>query len=94
MRQVSTRWPLDTARMARMSIIEEGPVQQIRMAYLAVLGSHSVNGVARLHTELIKSDLLPEVERAGLSGRADVTVVSARRRWTGHSGHWTSKTGH
>jgi starch phosphorylase len=60
MRQVSTRWPMEAARMGRMSIIEEGPVQQIRMAHLAVLGSHSVNGVARLHTELIKSDLLPD----------------------------------
>jgi starch phosphorylase len=60
MRQVSTRWPADPSRMARMSIIEEGPVQQVRMAHLAVVGSHSVNGVARLHTELIKHELLPD----------------------------------
>jgi glycogen phosphorylase len=60
MRQVNTHWPKDPSRMARMSIIEEGPVQQVRMAHLAALGSHSVNGVARLHTELIKSDLLPD----------------------------------
>jgi glycogen phosphorylase len=60
MRQVSTHWPTEPSRMARMSIIEEGPVPHIRMAHLAVLGSHSVNGVARLHTELIKKDLLPD----------------------------------
>ncbi len=60
MRTVSTRWPGDEARMARMSIIEEGPVQQVRMAHLAVLGSHSVNGVAKLHTELVKRELLPD----------------------------------
>jgi starch phosphorylase len=60
MRQVSTRWPADPSRMARMSIIEEGPLQQVRMAHLAVLGSHSVNGVARLHTELLKHELLPD----------------------------------
>ena len=60
MRQVNTRWPADPSRMARMSIIEEGPVQQVRMAHLAVLGSHSVNGVAALHTELIKRELLPD----------------------------------
>jgi starch phosphorylase len=60
MRQVNTHWPTDPSRMTRMSIIEEGPVQQVRMAHLAVVGSHSVNGVARLHTELIKSDLLPD----------------------------------
>jgi starch phosphorylase len=58
MRQVRTHWPFDPDRMTRMSIIEEGPVQQIRMAHLAALGSHSVNGVAKLHTELIKRDLL------------------------------------
>jgi starch phosphorylase len=60
MRQVITRWPEDVTRMARMSIIEEGPVQQVRMAHLATVGSHSINGVARLHTELIKQELLPD----------------------------------
>jgi starch phosphorylase len=60
MRQVSTRWPMDPARMDRTSIIEEGPVQHVRMAHLAALGSHSINGVAKLHTELIKHELLPD----------------------------------
>ncbi|MDP9036968.1 MAG: glycogen/starch/alpha-glucan phosphorylase [Myxococcota bacterium] len=60
MRQVSTHWPGDPSRMSRMSIIEEGSVQQVRMAHLAVIGSHSVNGVAQLHTELIKRELLPD----------------------------------
>jgi starch phosphorylase len=60
MRQVRTHWPMEPSRMSRMSIIEEGPVQQVRMAHLAVLGSHSVNGVAKLHTELIKRELLPD----------------------------------
>ena len=60
LRQVSTRWPADLGRMTRMSIVEEGEVQQIRMAHLAVIGSHSVNGVAQLHTDLIKRELLPD----------------------------------
>jgi starch phosphorylase len=60
MRQVSTRWPMDPSRMDRTSIIEEGPVQHVRMAHLAALGSHSINGVARLHSELIKHELLPD----------------------------------
>jgi glycogen phosphorylase len=60
MRQVNTHWPLEPSRMERMSIIEEGPVKQVRMAHLAVLGSHSVNGVAKLHTELVKRELLPD----------------------------------
>ncbi len=58
MRDVSTRYTNDIARMARMSIIEEGPVKQVRMAHLATLGSHSINGVAKLHTELVKHELL------------------------------------
>jgi len=60
MRQVRTHWPDDPARMTRMSLIEEGPVPQVRMAHLATLGSHSINGVARVHSELIKRELLPD----------------------------------
>jgi glycogen phosphorylase len=56
--RVNTRWPGDVARLARMSIIEEGDEKQVRMAHLATVGSHSVNGVAKLHSELVKSDLL------------------------------------
>ncbi|MFT3926117.1 MAG: glycogen/starch/alpha-glucan phosphorylase [Myxococcales bacterium] len=58
LRQVQTRWPSDTARMTRMSIIEESTPKQVRMAHLATVGSHSVNGVAQLHSELVKSELL------------------------------------
>jgi glycogen phosphorylase len=50
--------PHDPERIARMSLIEEGGDRRIRMAHLAVVGSHSINGVAKLHTELIKSHLL------------------------------------
>ncbi|MES3004346.1 MAG: glycogen/starch/alpha-glucan phosphorylase, partial [Pseudomonadota bacterium] len=46
-------WPGDVDRMTRMSIIEEGPVRQVRMANLATVGSHSINGVAKLHSELV-----------------------------------------
>jgi starch phosphorylase len=60
MRQVSTRFTNDIARMERMSIIEEGPVQMVRMANLATVGSHSINGVARLHTDLVKQQLLSD----------------------------------
>ena len=58
LRKVVTRWPGDTARMARMSIIEEDHGKQVRMAHLATIGSHSINGVAKLHSELVKNELL------------------------------------
>ncbi len=53
LREVSYRFPGDTDRLRRMSIIEEGDEQQVRMAYLAIVGSHSVNGVSKLHTRLL-----------------------------------------
>jgi len=57
LQEVAARWPGDVGKLAELSIIEEGPEPQIRMAYLAIVGSHSVNGVAALHTELLKHGL-------------------------------------
>ncbi|KAJ0346611.1 hypothetical protein COL154_013878 [Colletotrichum chrysophilum] len=53
----ANRWPGEKERLARMSIIEEGPEQQVRMAHLAIVGSFSINGVAALHSELLKKGL-------------------------------------
>jgi starch phosphorylase len=58
LRQVMSAHPQDDDRLRRMSIIDEGAERHVRMAHLAVVGSHSVNGVAKLHTELVKSQLL------------------------------------
>jgi len=55
--EVSNRYPADIDRLARMSLIEEGWEQQIRMAYLAIVGSFSVNGVAELHSNLLRQGL-------------------------------------
>ena len=57
MAQVANRWPGDFDRMSRMSLIEEGQVQHVRMAYLAIVGSFSVNGVAELHSQLLQQGL-------------------------------------
>ena len=54
---VEARWPDDDVKKAELSLIEEGMPQQIRMAYMAVVSSHTTNGVAALHTELLKKDL-------------------------------------
>jgi starch phosphorylase len=50
-------YPGDVDRLSRMSIIEEGQVKTIRMAFLAIIGSHSVNGVSALHSQILKDDL-------------------------------------
>jgi starch phosphorylase len=57
---VERRWPEDDARREKLSIIQDSPVRAVRMANLAIVGSHSVNGVAELHSELIKTRLVPE----------------------------------
>lgn len=53
LKQVAYKWPGDNERLARMSLIEEGWEQKVRMAYLAIVGSFSVNGVAELHSNLL-----------------------------------------
>lgn len=58
--EVSMHWPADNDRLSRMSIIEEGDPQQVRMAHLAIVGSFSVNGVARLHSELLQQHLFKD----------------------------------
>jgi len=52
--QISQQYPGDSKRLRQMSIIEEGNAKMVRMAHLAIIGSHSVNGVAELHTKLLK----------------------------------------
>ena len=56
--EVRTRFPSDEPRVARMSLIAETGERSVRMAHLATVGSHAVNGVAALHTELLKASVL------------------------------------
>jgi glycogen phosphorylase len=81
LRQVEIRWPSDPARLARLSLIEEGEQPQVRMAHLATVGSFSVNGVARLHTELIKSELMPEFYELWPDKFNNKTNGVTPRRW-------------
>lgn len=60
MRDVATRWPLEDDRLRRMSIIEETGEKYVRMAHLAIVGSCSVNGVAKLHSDLLRTRVLKE----------------------------------
>ena len=52
--ELGRRYPGDGEKIARMSLIEEGSEKKVRMAYMSIVCSHTVNGVAALHTELLK----------------------------------------
>ena len=60
MAEVAMHWPADNERLSRMSIIEEGDQQRVRMAHLAIVGSFSVNGVAQLHSQLLQQNLFSD----------------------------------
>ena len=54
LQRVAQHYPGDEGRLRRMSLIEEGDHKKINMAHLCIVGSHAVNGVARIHSEIIK----------------------------------------
>jgi glycogen phosphorylase len=58
--EVRTRFPGDEGRVARVSLVEEGQPKKIRMAHLAIVGAHSTNGVAALHSELLERSVVPD----------------------------------
>lgn len=81
LRLVSMRWPGDTDRQRRMSIIEEGPIRQVRMAWLAIVGSFSINGVAALHSELLVKDLFHDFYELWPEKFNNKTNGVTPRRW-------------
>ncbi len=81
LREIATRYPGDNDRIARMSLIEETPTRNVRMAYLAVVGSHSVNGVAALHSELLKTTLFKDFYELWPERFNNKTNGITPRRW-------------
>ncbi|EDY19714.1 glycogen/starch/alpha-glucan phosphorylase [Chthoniobacter flavus Ellin428] len=79
--QVEAKWPGDVHRKRVLSIIEEGHVQMVRMAHLSVVGSFSVNGVAALHTQLLKAELFPEFDEMFPGKFNNKTNGITPRRW-------------
>jgi starch phosphorylase len=78
---VEATWPGDDRRKRELSLIEEGGVQMVRMANLAVVGSHKVNGVAAMHTALLRKDLFPDFDHLYPGKFVNVTNGVTPRRW-------------
>lgn len=81
LREIATRFPGDNDRIARMSLIQEDPFREVRMAYLAVVGSHAVNGVAALHSELLKTTLFKDFYELWPERFNNKTNGITPRRW-------------
>ncbi len=79
--EVARRWPGDTERQRRMSLIEEGPEPMVRMAYLAIVGSFSVNGVAALHSRLLTEGLFRDFYELWPEKFNNKTNGVTPRRW-------------
>jgi starch phosphorylase len=79
--EVSLHWPGDLDVLSRMSLIQEGPEKVIRMAYLAIVGSFSVNGVAELHSRLLKQGLFRDFAGFWPEKFNNKTNGVTQRRW-------------
>lgn len=82
--EVALHWPGDTQRQQRMSLIEEGGEAQVRMAYLAIVASFSVNGVAALHSSLLQRELFKDFYELWPEKFNNKTNGVTPRRWLHH----------
>ena len=78
---VRTQFPGDEGRVQRVSLIEEGPVKQVRMANLAIVGSHSTNGVAKIHSELLRTTTVKDLAELFPERFSNKTNGVTPRRW-------------
>jgi starch phosphorylase len=81
LQQVRLRYPGNDAIQRKLSIIDEEGSKAVRMAHLATIGAHHVNGVAALHSDLVKTDLLPEFAALWPEKFTNVTNGVTPRRW-------------
>jgi starch phosphorylase len=88
---VGRRFPNDKGRLQRVSLIEEGPTRKVRMAHLAVVGSHSTNGVAELHSDLLRTHLLRDFAELFPDRFNNKTNGVTPRRWLQQANPWLSR---
>ncbi|CAI5677557.1 unnamed protein product [Oreochromis niloticus] len=79
--RISKLYPGDTDRISRMSLIEEGDVKKINMAHLCIVGSHAVNGVARIHSDIIKNTVFKDFYEVDPEKFQNKTNGITPRRW-------------
>jgi len=79
--EVADKYPGNERKLRAMSIIEEGDVKMVRMAHLAIIGSHSVNGVAELHSQLLKERIFPDFHQFFPGKFNSKTNGITPRRW-------------
>ena len=78
---VRKRYPGDEGRVQRVSLIEEGAVKQVRMAHLAIVGSHSTNGVSAIHTTLLRRRTVRDLAELYPQRFRNITNGISQRRW-------------
>jgi starch phosphorylase len=79
--EVRHRCPGDIARLRRMSIVDETAGRRLRMAHLAIVGSHKVNGVSQIHTDLMKKTIFADFDRFTPDKIINITNGITPRRW-------------
>ena len=79
--EVRLRFPGDDGRAERISLVEEGPQRKIRMANLAIVGSHSTNGVAAIHSELLRTTTVKDLAEMYPERFSNKTNGVTPRRW-------------
>ena len=79
--EASVRWDGDAEKLRRVSIVDDNNGGEIRMAHLAIIGSHSINGVSELHSELVKTRLVPEFYDLWPERFNNKTNGVTQRRW-------------
>ena len=85
--EINLRWPGDNDRIRRMSLIQEGREPMLRMAYLAIVGSFSVNGVAALHSKLLREGLFSDFADLWPAKFNNKTNGVTQRRWLAACNH-------
>ncbi|MBV8193796.1 MAG: glycogen/starch/alpha-glucan phosphorylase [Alphaproteobacteria bacterium] len=90
--EVRQRFPGDEERVARISLVEEGKERKIRMANLAIVGSHSTNGVAAIHSRLLRSVTVKDLAELFPDRFNNKTNGITPRRWLAMANPWLSAT--